>query len=143
MERMGKPQERAAEYQERMREAGRRALEEFRRQKEKGAVARAAITSGRGPGASPSMVPRQVPTVELTTFRVLTQPAAVASGRMPTSDLAELRLLAPALASTSLGALPPFPTRLPPPPPHSPPPGHPPPICPSSCAASSAASSLL
>ncbi|KXZ43239.1 hypothetical protein GPECTOR_96g705 [Gonium pectorale] len=97
------------QYKEKMRAAGRRALEDFRKQKIEraagaGGPASAGLVSGSGQGGAAAP---PLPSVELVTFRVHTQPAAVEMGRTRPPESAELRLLAPTLSSTSLGSLPP------------------------------------
>eukprot|EP00198_Chlamydomonas_reinhardtii_P001009 XP_001690344.1 predicted protein [Chlamydomonas reinhardtii] len=87
------------EYKEWLRAAGRRTLDKYRHQK--GLAAKSAAS---GAGAAPG-APAPPPAVELTTFKVFTQPAEVATGRatLPT----EMPRLGQGMASTSLGALPP------------------------------------
>ncbi|GIL94282.1 hypothetical protein Vretimale_520 [Volvox reticuliferus] len=103
------------EYKERMRAAGRRALEEFRRQKGAAARSRGALP-GLGTEVKAAHSTDRLPTVELTTFRVLTQPAAATAGPIQQHEPAELHMLTPAvaMASTSVGVLPPGSSCLPP-----------------------------
>ncbi|KAG2432844.1 hypothetical protein HXX76_008577 [Chlamydomonas incerta] len=85
------------EYKEWLRAAGRRTLDKYRHQK--GLAAKST-----GAGAAPA-APAPPPAVELTTFKVFTQPAAAQTGRATLPP--EMPRLGQGMASTSLGALPP------------------------------------
>ncbi|KAG2448882.1 hypothetical protein HYH02_006231 [Chlamydomonas schloesseri] len=99
------------EYKEWLRAAGRRTLDKYRHQKGLAAKGAAAGASAAVPAAPPPP-----PAVELTTFKVFTQPAEATTGRamLPT----EMPRLGQGMASTSLGALPPSTAFSPPPPLH-------------------------